>query len=166
VNFETRGALVLETVATTHDTQPSTAVKRRVDMSRRTDAVRAGQCLMLRFSSRERQKHPKAQSSSVAQAARDFGAARLPFSHSPQHWSFHDRRRFIYNITICSRIAVSLRRYVECLVRWSPAGLARDGSLRPRFLLLLPASNPFLRCKTPRNTPTSHVHGVKRFSRV
>ena len=33
---------------------------------------------------------------------------------------------------------------LTCVVRWSLAGTARDGSLGSRFLLLLPASDPFV----------------------
>jgi len=38
-----------------------------------------------------------------------------------------------------SRVTFSLRRHIECVVRWGRARIARDGPLRSRFLLLLPA---------------------------
>src|SRR6266446_4713575 len=59
----------------------------------------------------------------------------------------------------CPRITFSLRRYIECVVRWSRAGIARDGTLRSRFLLLLPASGPFVGSKARRNTTPCHIHG-------
>ncbi len=42
---------------------------------------------------------------------------------------------------------VSFRRHVQCVGRRSCAGIARDGPLRSRFLLLFPASNAFFDCE-------------------
>jgi hypothetical protein len=46
-----------------------------------------------------------------------------------------------------SRVAFSLRRHIECVVRWCLAGTARDGALRCRFLLLLLATDAVVGCK-------------------
>src|SRR3981081_2564788 len=66
----------------------------------------------------------------------------------------------------CSRVTLSLRGHIECVVRWSLAGTARDGSLGSRLLLLLPPSNLFVECKGRRNTTLRHFHGVSVICRV
>src|SRR5580700_6675248 len=91
------------------------------------------------------EKYGQAQSSSVAQAPHDLelwdccslscrGGIHFAMAGAP--------------FTGCSRVALSLRGNIECLVRWSRAGIARDGSLSARFLLLLLAADLFVGCKT------------------
>ena len=60
-----------------------------------------------------------------------------------------------------SRNTISLRRPVECLVRWSWAMLARDGVLRSHIPLLLSATDPCIGFKASRNAPSFDVHRVE-----
>src|SRR5258708_681016 len=56
------------------------------------------------------------------------------------------------SFTNCSRIAISLRHPVRRVARWSRTGVAGDRTFRYRFLLLLPATSPFIRYK-PEEIP-------------
>src|SRR5258708_9678800 len=66
----------------------------------------------------------------------------------------------------CSRVTLSLRRHVECVVRGSRARIARDRRLRSRFLLLRPVSDPFVWCTARRNTTPCHIHAVSPVCRL
>src|SRR6266852_647912 len=124
---------------------------------------------MLRFWLREQnpalpeQKHAQIKSSFVAQAARDLEL------RDCCSLGCRSSDRFTVAATSLarsSRITFSLCRHVECVVRWNRARIARDGPLRSRFLLLLPASNLFVGCKARRNTTPCHIHGVSPVCRV
>src|SRR4029077_4056013 len=109
------------------------------------------------------QKYVQVQSSSVAQAACDLELLDCcAFGwRGPDHFTVAGAA-----FARCSRVTLSLRRHIECVVRWSRAGIARDGPLRSRFLLLLPPTDLFVGCKARRNTTPCHLHGVSPVRRV
>ena len=78
------------------------------------------------------------QSSSMAKAACDLELWDCCFfgCRSPDHFTVAGA-----SFARCSRVILSLRRHIECVVQWSRAGTACDGPLRSCFLLLLPASS-------------------------
>jgi len=82
-----------------------------------------------RHSAPQEQKYVLAQSSSVAKAARDLELRDCCSIHylSTDHFTMAGA-----SFRSCSRITVSLRRYVERVVRRSRTGIARDDPLRSR----------------------------------
>src|SRR6266404_9748841 len=80
------------------------------------------------------------------------------------------RDKLVTGVQTCalpiSRVAVSLRRHIKRVVRWSRAGIARYRSIRFRLLRLLPASDLFLGCKARGDPTLSRVHGVSLVCRV
>src|ERR1700732_2416630 len=87
------------------------------------------------------QHYVRVESSSVAQAACDMG---LRDRHSIGFLSIDHFRVATFAFGNGPSITISLRRHDHCLVRWSRAGIVRDGPLPPRFRLLLPLSGIFV----------------------
>src|SRR6266446_403304 len=147
----------------------ATSPSGKADMRYMADLARAGHFLMLRFDSREQhfaspeQKYVQIQSPYVAQAAWVL-----------ELWDWCSRGcRSLGHFAVasgsfagCSCVTLSLRRHIECLVRRSRTGITRDGTLRPRFQLLLPASDLFVGFKARRNTTPCHLHGVSPPCRI
>src|SRR5712664_4420553 len=109
------------------------------------------------------EKDVQFQSSSVAQAACNLGLWDCgSIGHSrTDHFTVVGA-----SFAKCPRVAVSLRRHIKRVVRWSRAGIARYRSIRFRLLLLLPASDLFLGCKARGDPTLSRVHGVSLVCRV
>src|SRR6266849_1280344 len=109
------------------------------------------------------QNYAQVQSSSVAQAACDlelWDCGSIGY-RSTDHFtvagvSFGSR----------SRVTVSLRHHVHCVVWWSRAGIARDGSVHTGFPLLLSAPDALLSSKGRRDTTHSHFYSVSPHCRV
>ena len=117
----------------------------------------------LKVTTSPRGKAAQVQSSSMAEAA---GNLELWDCYSfgrcgPDHFTFAGG-----SFARCSRVTLSLRGPIECVVRWNRTGIARDGTLRSRFQLLLPASDPFVGSKARRNTTPCHIHGFSPICRV
>src|ERR1700688_1916521 len=97
------------------------------------------------------QHYVRVESSSVAQAACDTGL-----------W---DRRSVgflsIDHFTVATFAFGNGPRITNhCLVRWSRAGIVRDGPIQPHFRLLLLVSDTFVGCKARRDPKARHLHGV------
>ena len=92
----------------------------------------------------QEQKYADVKSSSVAQAARYLELFDRGFvgCSGPDNFTMAGA-----SFTGCSRVAFSLRRHIERLVRWNLARIARDGPFRSHFLLFLLASDPFVGSK-------------------
>src|ERR1700694_5640310 len=118
---------------------------------------------MLRFVCRERrpsfaeQNYVQIESASMAQAACDlelwnccsighrgadnYAVAGAPFAN-------------------CSCITVSLRGYVECVVRWTRTRIARGRPLHSCFLVLLPGPGRFAGCQARGDSAPCRFYGV------
>jgi len=110
-----------------------------------------------RHSAWPEQKYVKVQSSSVAQASCDLDLWDCCFI------GYRSTDPFMVagaSFAIGSRVTVSLRRHVLCVVWWSRAGIARGRSLRSRFRLLLPAPNLLIGSKARGDTTPCHFYGV------
>src|SRR6266446_321429 len=109
------------------------------------------------------QQHAEFESSSVAQGAYDLGLwdCRSISYRSSDHCTVAG-----VSFGSCSRVTVSLRHHVHCVVWWSGAGIARDGPLRARFPLLFPAPDALVSSKDRRDTTHSHFYGVSPHCRV
>src|SRR5258707_1136948 len=109
------------------------------------------------------QQHAEFESSSVAQGAYDLGLwdCRSISYRSTDHCTVAG-----VSFGSCSRVTVSLRHHVHCVVWWSGAGIARDGPLRARFQLLFPAPDALVSSKDRRDTTHSHFYGVSPHCRV
>ena len=143
--------------------------RRKADIRQMTDLAGAGYFRMLRFDRGEQhallleQKHAQVKSSFAAQAACDLELLDCyPFGRcGPDHFTVAGA-----SFARCSRVTLSLRSHIECMVRWNPARIARNGPLRSRLLLLLLASDLFVGCKARRNATPYHIHGVSRVCRI
>src|SRR5713226_4349595 len=96
-----------------------------------------------------RQLYVQVQSCSVAQAACDL---ELGDCGSIGHYGSDSHTVVSAAFGSGSGFTVSFRRHVQCMGRRSCAGIARDGPLRSRFLLLFPASNAFVDCEARGDT--------------
>src|ERR1700746_2685909 len=118
--------------------------RRKAGIRPMTDLAGAGYFLMLRFDRGEQhallleQKHAQVKSSFAAQAACDLELLDCyPFGRcGPDHFTVAGA-----SFARCSRVTLSLRPHIECMVRWNRARITRNGPRRPRFLLLLLASD-------------------------
>lgn len=143
--------------------------RRKADIGHRTDLAVAAHFLMLRFDRGEQQallleqKHAQVESSFAAQTACDLELLDCyPFGRcGSDHFTMAGA-----SFARCSRVTLSLRRHIECMVRWNRARIARNGPLRSRFLLLLLASDLFVGCKARRNATPYHIRGVSRVCRI
>jgi hypothetical protein len=92
----------------------------------------------------QEQKYAEVKSPSMAQAACDLELFDRGFvgCSGPDNFTMAAA-----SFAGSSRIAFSLRRHIERVVRWNLAGIARDHPFRFHFLLFLLASGPFVGCK-------------------
>src|ERR1035441_896050 len=109
------------------------------------------------------QKYVQVRSSFVAEAACDLELRGCCFvrCHGADHFKVAAAAS-----GSCSRFAVSLRCYFQCVVWWNWLRVARGGSLHACFLLLLPAPDVLVGCKARGNTTPRRFCGVSPVCRV